>query len=244
MIDAMKHCILLGMMLWAAASSVCAQSLWTSAEAKARLAQGLNVYAEGEYRTSDGMNATERWAASLGVDYRLIKPLKIGAGYTYIHQRQAEAYTRKGNVIPAYWQPKHRWHLDLTGTLRTGRLLWSLRERYQLTHRTAQSVAKYDSDGSAKSDEQIEAQTKHVLRSRLQAEYLIGKSRFRPYASIEVYNAVDAALDYTKSRFTLGTEYKLSKQHKLDVFYRYINKDDSDERTGHVIGIGYNFKCR
>jgi opacity protein-like surface antigen len=51
-------------------------------------------------------------------------------------------------------------------------------------------------------------------------------------------------LDYTKSRFTLGTEYKLSKQHKLDVFYRYINKDDSDEGTGHVIGIGYNFKCR
>jgi opacity protein-like surface antigen len=190
------------------------------------------------------MDATERWAGSLGVDYRLIKPLKIGAGYTYIHQRQAESYTRKGNVIPAYWQPKHRWHLDLTASLRTGRLLWSLRERYQLTHRTAQSVAKYDSDGSAKSDEQIEAQTKQVLRSRLQAEYLIGKSRFRPYASAEVYNALDAGMDYTKSRFTLGTEYKLNKQHELDVFYRYIHKDDSDEGAGHVIGVGYTFKCR
>jgi opacity protein-like surface antigen len=240
----MKYRILLGMMLWAAASSVSAQSLWTSAEAKARLARGLNVYAEGEYRTTDGMDATERWAGSLGVDYRLIKPLKIGAGYTYIHQRQAESYTRKGNVIPAYWQPKHRWHLDLTASLRTGRLLWSLRERYQLTHRTAQSVAKYDSDGSAKSDEQIEAQNKQVLRSRLQAEYLIGKSRFRPYASAEVYNALDEGFDYTKSRFTLGTEYKLNKQHELDVFYRYIHKDDSDEGAGHVIGVGYTFKCR
>jgi hypothetical protein len=240
----MKYRILLGMMLWAAASSVSAQSLWTSAEAKARLARGLNVYAEGEYRTADGMDATERWAGSLGVDYRLIKPLKIGAGYTYIHQRQAESYTRKGNVISAYWQPKHRWHLDVTGSLRTGRLLWSLRERYQLTHRTAQSVAKYDSDGSAKSDEQIEAQNKQVLRSRLQAEYLIGKSRFRPYASAEVYNALDEGFDYTKSRFTLGTEYKLNKQHELDVFYRYIHKDDSDEGAGHVIGVGYTFKCR
>jgi hypothetical protein len=240
----MKYRILLGMMLWAAASSVSAQSLWTSAEAKARLARGLNVYAEGEYRTTDGMDATERWAGSLGLDYRLIKPLKIGAGYTYIHQRQAESDTRKGNVIPAYWQPKHRWHLDVTGSLCTGRLLWSLRERYQLTHRTAQSVAKYDSDGSAKSDEQIEAQNKQVLRSRLQAEYLIGKSRFRPYASAEVYNALDEGFDYTKSRFTLGTEYKLNKQHELDVFYRYIHKDDSDEGAGHVIGVGYTFKCR
>jgi hypothetical protein len=222
-----------------------AQALWTSAEAKARLAKGLSVYAEGEYRTADGMDTTDRIAASAGLNYRLLKPLKIGAGYTYIHQREATETTHKGNIIPTYWQPKHRLEFDVTGTYRTGRIQWSLRERYQLTHRTSQTVKKFDSDGvTPKSDELIEANTKHMLRSRLEAEYLIKKSRFTPFASMEVYNSLTDGFDYKKFRLTLGTDYKLARQHSLSLYYRYINRDDSDEKSGHVVGIGYTFKAR
>ena len=47
-----------------------------------------------------------------------------------------------------------------------------------------------------------------------------------------------------KIRYTLGTDYKLSKTSKLSVYYRYqdeASSDDDDESGGHVIGLGYSF---
>ena len=47
---------------------------------------------------------------------------------------------------------------------------------------------------------------------------------------------------FQKLRWTLGTEWKLSKKHALDFYYLYQNKADDDEANGHVIGAGYSFK--
>ena len=63
-----------------------AQGLWTSAGMKFGLAKGLSGYVEGEFRTADGLDGTERWAASAGLDYKLWSWLKMSAGYTYIHK--------------------------------------------------------------------------------------------------------------------------------------------------------------
>ena len=45
-------------------------------------------------------------------------------------------------------------------------------------------------------------------------------------------------------RYTIGTDYKLSKTSKLSVYYRFQNEvsgDDDDETGGHIIGLGYSF---
>ena len=220
-----------------------AQSLWASAEMKAKVTKGLNAFIEGEYRTHDGLSSTERWTATVGLDYKALPFLKVTGGYTYIHQQTEQETTKKGNVIPAYWQPKHRAFFAVTGSCRWNRLTFSLRERYQYTYRTEQYVPKFDDDGvTPKDDELIESKSKHILRSRLEVEYNIKKSNFTPFASYELYNSLADGFAVDKSRYTVGTDYKFDKKHSVNLFYRYIDKADDDEASGHVIGIGYKFK--
>lgn len=217
--------------------------IWTSAEVKKKLFPGFDASIEGEFRTRDGLKKMERWAGTASVAYRFSPYVKADAGYTFIYSRQPGELTKKGNLIPAYWSPRHRLSLSLTGSYTWQRVEFSLRERYQFTRRTAQSVPKYDGeDGSRKADEEINAKSKNVLRSRLQAEWNIRKSPFKPYASCELYHSMtdDWALD--KVRWTIGTGYKINKKHSVDIFYRYQDHSDDDEANGHILGVGYKLK--
>ena len=224
------------------ATATQAQSLWTSAEMKFGITKGLNGYVEGEYRTTDGLDDTERWAASAGLSYKLCDWLKMSAEYSYIHRHVESRTTKKGNIVSDYWQPRHRASFALTGSYSWNRFTFSLRELYQYTYHTEQTASKWDGDdGSAKDDEVIESKSKNILRSRLKAEYDIRKSGFTPYVSCELYNDLDG-FTYDKTRLTVGTEYKFNKKHAIDVFYRYIDRSDDDDANGHVIGIGYSFK--
>lgn len=224
------------------ASTLWGQSLWTSAEMKFGMAKGLSGYVEGEFRTANRLDGPERWAASMGLDYKLYKWLKMSVGYTYIHKHIESRVTKKGNIVSDYWQPRHRASFTLTGSYSWNHFTFSLRERYQYTYRTEQVVPKWDGDdGSAKEDELIEASHKHVLRSRLKVEYDIRKSGFTPFASCEVYNSL-SGFTYEKTRWTVGSDYKFNKRHSINMFYRYIDRSDDDDTNGHVIGVGYSFK--
>lgn len=229
--------------LVASLSAVNAQSLWTSAEAKYKINKKFGVFAEGEFRSTDELKATARWNLSTGADYRIFKSLKVSAGYVYIRQREATEITKKGNIIPAYWQPKHRGFFDLTGSYNWNRFTFSLRERYQYTYRVGQSVPKFDDDGvTRKKDEVISSKSKHILRSRVGIDYNIRKSRFTPYATCEFYNSLSDGFGIDKIRYTVGTDYRFNKHNTVSLYYRYISQDDSDDVRGNVIGAGYQFK--
>lgn len=217
--------------------------IWTSAEVKKKIFPGFDASLEGEFRTRDGLKNVERWAASMGVGWRIAPFLKADAGYTFIYKRQPGELTRKGNWIPAYWSPRHRLTASLTGSYTWRRVEFSLRERYQFTRRTALSLPKYDGDdGSQKADEEVSAKSKNVLRLRLQAEWDIRKSPFSPYASCELYHDMEDGWALEKTRWTVGMGYKINKRHSLDFFYRYQDHADDDESNGHVLGAGYKWK--
>lgn len=217
--------------------------IWSSIEAKKKLLPGLDAALEGEFRTSDGLKSVERWAVSPSLSYRVFPFLKADMGYTFIYKRAEAETTKKGNYIPAYWTPRHRFSFSLTGKYTWNRWEFSLRERYQFTRRTALSVPKYDGDdGSRKADEIIDAKSKNVLRSRLQVAWDLRKSPFTPYASCELYHDMGNRWELEKTRWTIGTEYKVNKKHSFDLYYRYQNHADDDETNGHVLGVGYKFK--
>lgn len=233
----------------AAAAQLQAQSddfgVWTSAEVKKKITNRLDGTVEGELRTQDGLRTIERWTVSPTLSYRLLPYLKADIGYSYIHKQVEARTTKKGNYIPAYWSPRHRFTASLIGSYTWNRLEFSLRERYQYTYRESLSVAKYDGDdGSQKANEEIEATAKNVLRSRLQVAWKIRKSPLTPYASYELYNNITEGWTAEKNRWTIGTEWKINKAHLLDVFYRYQAKADDDEANGHIIGVGYKFKFK
>lgn len=230
-------------MLVVTASSACAQNLWTSAEMKIGIAKGLSAAVGGENRTTDGVDGIERWSASAGLGYKPCSWLKLAADYTYIYQHTDSRTTKKGNVISDYWQPRHRISFSLTGSYEWNSLTFSLRERYQYTHYTSMSVAKYDGDdGTQKADEQIEAKDKNTLRSRLQIDYNIRKTGFTPFVSAEFYNDLSDGLAKEKTRWTVGTDYKINKRNTVSLYYRYIDRTDDDDAGSHIIGVGYQFK--
>lgn len=214
--------------------------VWTHVGVKKKLAKEWNISLEGEFRTRDGVADVERWAGTIQTDYRLFSWLKANLGYTYIHQSQEPSTTRKGNLIPTYWYSRHRIAFSLTGSVDWNRLTFSLRERWQYTYRPETSVAKFDEDGiTPKEDEIVKGKGRNVLRSRLQLEYNLRKSPFTPYASCELYHD-GSGLD--KSRWTIGSEYKINKKNVLDVYYRFQNRTSEEERDNHVLGIGYTYK--
>lgn len=222
-----------------------AQSLWTSADFKYDLTKQWSMGAGAEYRTTDAFKSSDRWTIGAGVDYKPFKFLKFDAGYKYIRQHAPLETTKKGNIIPSFWYNRHRAYFSATGKLKLGRFDLSLRESYQFTQRVGRWVPKYASDGvTPKDDEWITNKCKHILRSRVECDYNIKKSRFTPSVSVEMYNNLTESFAVEKIRYTLGCAYKINKRNSIDLFYRYIqvpSSGDADER-GHVIGLGYNFK--
>ena len=168
----------------------------------------------------------------------------------------------EGNMIPkhknvdaAYWTARHRATASLTGSFKLGRFKFSLRERYQYTYRMAAECDReryyylyfppvyemWDENPEYMVDEKL-AKSDHKLRTRLQVSYDIKKCPFEPYAEVEIYNELDNAFALDKVRYTVGTEYKINKENKLKVFYRYQDYADIDEVSGHVLGLGYAFE--
>lgn len=175
------------------------------------------------------------------------------------------------NVDDAYWGPRHRATASLIGSFKAGRFKIGLRERYQYTYRVATTCdrTRYyynplydlfkdvnpdieewylnedptDEDYSYMKDAK-NPKSYHKLRSRLAVSYDIRKSKFEPFAEVELFNDLVNRMAVDKIRYTLGTDYKLSKTSKLSVYYRYqdeASSDDDDESGGHIIGLGYSF---
>ena len=277
--------------LFLAAATVTAQSdfgVWASIEGATKLNKSLELSLEGEYRTQDMSSMTERIATGISLSYKnknFLPFLKADVGYTFMSMNYLGETTIKyeteddgsyeldaeGNPIPkhinvddAYWTARHRATASLTGSVKWGRFKFSLRERYQFTHRMRSycdrtrwyydpyhviaGTPEYYIDEDPESDDysymtdEKKSKSDHKLRSRLAVSYDIKKCPFEPFAEVEVYNELDNAFAYDKIRYTVGTEYKINKGHKLKLYYRYQDYADIDEVSGHVLGIGYAFE--
>ena len=193
-----------------------------SADVTKKIAKGLNVNFEEEFRTHANFSEIERFSHALEVSYKPFKYLKAGGVYNLINLN----HEKRG------WEIRHRYYFYATGYLEVRRFTFSLRERYQSTKR--QGVAQTAT----------RANPKLYLRSRLKADYNIRKSKFTPFASFELFNTLN---DPQKNginqwRSMIGVDYKLNKKSELSFYYRYTNYMDEDDIDKHYLGIGYSFK--
>ena len=221
------------------AMAVSAQSddfgLWTSLEIQKKIDKKWSVGLEAEMRTRDDVKTVDRWSGGLDVSYKILKGLKVSAGYTFLWDNNERiSYYEEGDkkVINGavnagdpkkraqYWGPRHRFSVSLTGEKSFGPWGFSLRERWQYTYR---------------------GKGKNVLRSRLQVEYKKKGQKVVPFASAEFYNA----WSLEKTRYSVGAEWRITKQHSLDLCYRYqdVRNNDFDfEPDSHILSVGYQFK--
>ena len=222
--------------------------IWASASVEKKIDKRWSATLEAEYRTRDGLSNTDRWSFGLTTAYRPVKHLKLAAGYTLLWDHNPEKLTYNSydpieynNRRLAYRGARHRFNVDATYDIDLGRFNLSLRERWQYTYRPEKTVTRYDYDNSKWEDTTVRGKAKNTLRSRLQLQYN-APGRIDPYASLELYNSWAVE----KLRYTLGAEWRISKHHTLDLYYRYQDVRTTDTDTSdadiHVLGVGYKFK--
>ena len=242
-------------------------AVWTEVGVTKVLPYNWSVEAGIGFRTLDWFDHANRFDASIGVGYKLGKHLEFGLGYTFIERHYLETakahYNSAGvyngyNVDAAHWMPRHRISFDVTADKRFWKTLRvSLRERYQYTHQNARTVDRvkyradsYDAEGNITGWEEPEQTVKeksawdrHLLRSRLKFALDRKGWQWEPFVSAELHNDMSAGWHLDKVRCIAGTEYSLSKQHKVTAAYVFTHENDDDGNENiHAVSIGYKFK--
>lgn len=218
--------------------------IWMDAGVEKKFNKQWSLEGEIGARTRNDSKEMDRYHLGIATDYKLNKYLKFSAGYNllYDHRGGTQTYHKDGTVnkiTPSYWWPRHRFSFGVTGSYSFGNLGVSLREMYQYTYRSKAKDKKYDTDTEEWED--VKSKSQHLLRSRFQLNYRLKHTPFTPFGSVELFHG-EGVLQ--KTRYTLGTSYSISKQHKLKLYYRYqdLRQNDDDDPDTHVLGIGYSYQ--
>lgn len=209
---------------------------------KKKIIKGLSASIEGSIRTQDNSSELERLSIGPGIDYKPIKYLKLDLGYEFIDKYRPSYTTNNDNIVESYWSPRHRIVASVSGILPLGDFKISLRERYQYTYRQETSAKKTSQSGAAKSDKIVSAEHSHMWRQRLSFEYEHPDIHIAPHFDFEMYNNLADGFAFDKLRFLLGIEYEITKNHSVELYYRYTYEiADSSEENSHLLGLGYEF---
>lgn len=224
--------------------------LWLDAGVTKKLTKRWSLDVGAEYRMKDNLNQSDRIGLGIGTSYRIAKWLKVSAGYDFLysyHPSESELNSsgKKQKNYEAYWYPRHRVHIGLTGQLKVDRWRFSLRERWVYTYKpevTVNGTKTKLSSGAVEPDTKIrEGGCENVLRSRAMAEYDIKGYPISPFASIEAYNA----WKLQKVRYSVGAEWDITKHHSVKLYYLFQDRrqdnSDDDEIDSHILGLSYNF---
>lgn len=238
-----------------------------SVAGETKLYRGLKLEIEGSMRTQDDAERIDRFVVGAGLSYRLYQTLdkrfsvKASAGFDYMWTyRLAETEIKSDNYVleadnsityaynetDSYWRNRHRTNVGLSLSYAPNKR-WSfgLKETLQYTH-----FCNVDSIGRTKwrfnDDDELYSRfdptskghkDQTILRSKFSVSYDIKGIPIDLFASVEY----GCGLNYTanKWKFTGGYDYKINKQNKLSLYYRYNTENDDDEVNGHMVGLGY-----
>ncbi len=169
------------------------------------------------------------------------------------------------NIDQGFWRSKHRAYFDATGKVDVGRFTFSLRERYQLSHSVATTCDRirlrnvvsegyngekflfdgkeYIVNAETFGTDDKPAKNEHILRSRLKAEYNIKGLPLNPFVSYEFHNLLNEGFDIDKTRLIVGTDWEITKKHKVSLAYLYQNGANKENTSNnlHAIEVSYKF---
>ena len=136
-----------------------------------KIVKGLHLSLEEELRWDNNFSSFNRFHTTAALQYKVLPYLKVGVGYALINP-----YSSSNN---AFKDTRHRFMLDATGTVRFGLWQLSLKERFQITHRSG-DFNIYQNPANLM-----------ALKSRITLKYK-GLQRWTPYAYVELRNTLNA----------------------------------------------------
>lgn len=116
---------------------------------------------------------------------------------------------------------------------------WYVGNRYEYN---GENYKKYEEVYISETDGK-EAKDRHYLRSRFALDYNIPRCPVDPFVTVEFSNNLSEGMDLEKTRYTVGADWKITKQHTLSFAYLYDDGQDDDSNGNlHVLKIGYKFE--
>ncbi len=193
-------------------------------EADAKLAKGLHLSAHEQLRYYADSEDILRFHSGIGLEYKVLPFLKVGAEYELINRLKNE--TDKDGKIYQEWSIRHRGNFFLTGTLKTTYWQFSLKETLRLTHRPGEM-------------NNLQAPRNALaLKSKVSAKYL-GWGKFVPYAGFEVRNALnDAAYSGSYNPSAKENKDRYTNEQFLGYTHAYVNRYRAE------LGVTYKFNKR
>ena len=223
-----------------------------------KIVKGLSVSLEEEIRVSNKFSTFDRLHTSLGLEYKINKYFRVGAGTILINNYKP---------VTQKWVHKQRVYLDLTGRYKAGIVVMSLRERLQMTHR-------YGTFNRTET-------TPNLLSLKSRFKVALDFDKLEPYVFFEARNIFNGPsvtvgdfddneemynftfngyknMYFDRFRTSAGLQWNISKQHSIDVYFlgdyvqyvtidtdktrKYLKSKYVDKGFISTFGVGYKFK--
>lgn len=211
-----------------------------------KVARNLHLSLEEEARFDNNIGSFNRLNSTLGIDWKINRYLKAGAGYSFVYKPE---------------DLRHKIGASITGHYRFGAFNFSLRETVQMTH-FCKDINSYQ-----------KARNALALKSRIKVSYKARTIPLNPYLSCELRNTLNAprytstaasSMTYADAyinrvRTRLGAEWRLNKANSIDFFgqfdYLYDKKIDAKKdgtlktitnspAYNFCLGLAYRFAIR
>jgi hypothetical protein len=190
--------------------------VWTAAGASLFPSKRLELTIEPQVRFDENASRVSATFLDTGLQYRIVKWLRLGVGYR-------PGYERDGS---GYMVLRHRLNADA----RTRFEINPFRIGYRL--RLQEQIRPSSRD-----------QYRTTLRNLIDLSYR-GWKQWTPGLSVELFHALGDfdGIELDKIRFTVGTRYRIQKQQDLEVFYGVeLPQADPTAPMLHIFGLTYHY---
>ena len=223
-----------------------------------KIVKGLSVSLSEEARFSNKFSTFDRLHTTLGLEYKVNKYFRVGAGTILINNYKP---------VSKSWVHKERFYVDLTGRYKTGIVVLSLRERLQLTHR-------FGTFNKAET-------TPNLLALKSRFKLALDFDKLEPYAYFEARNIFNGPTGtvgdfddeeemyaythtgykhayFDRFRSSAGLQWNIGKHNTLDFYWlgdyvqyvtidtdktqRWLKSQKVDKGFISIFGVGYKFK--
>jgi hypothetical protein len=193
-----------------------------SFELEKQYSRFFSISMEEEVRLISNNTGFDRSITALGADGALVGgKLKAGAYYAFI-------YLYNNDYL---YEPRHRIYLNIRykETFEPFALSWRGR---------LQSAFRDESRGTYR------VNPKHVLKNRIQTEYTIWGSPWKPVFSCELSNALNDPESNvsTRIRYQGGVSWRLNRTDHLDFFIRFDQNTSGEDPNTVLLGVEYKIK--
>lgn len=188
-------------------------------ELEKNLSQHFSISLEEEVRLVTNEKGFDRNMLTLGLSYSFFERFKAGIAYCNIH-----LYNSKH-----YFENRHRFYATLSYKQPLGDFTLSWRGRFQGTYRN-------ENRGEYKIN------PKYVLRNKIDLEYKIFGSPWRPSISADFSNTTNDPTGnyFYRVRYQGGVNWRMNRTESMEFFFRfdhYLADEDP-----HVMALGVTFK--